>query len=156
MRAELPGSPHWIEYRGDLTVGDIDAWNEPIERLWADRASEDSGEDEMEVSEDGLTMKPKPKPPVRITTATLRERRDGLLARTITAWSFQDLAPLPYSGASRDVLPAAAVPLLKQVYDALTDAIDGLEGPKETTPPTTAGDGSATTSTDESASPLPA
>jgi hypothetical protein len=153
MRADVPGTEHWIDYRSpeSLTIGDIDAYNEPIEEIWAQRATASSDEDEMELSGDGVSMTPKPKPPIVITVATIRARRDALLSRTITGWSFTDV-PLPYGPESRTTLPVAALPLLQKAYNSLTAAIDELDGPKDQTAPT---GGSATTSPATSASGLP-
>lgn len=157
MRADVPGTSHYVDYRGpdELTIGDIDAWNEPFEEIFAARTNADDGDDGMEVSADGLTMAPKPRASgTQITVDHLRRRRDILLGRVITGWSFP--VDLPYTAEKRATLPAAAVPALVKAYDTLTEAIGELDGPKEKTAPTAPGGGSATTSPDESPSGPPA
>lgn len=166
MRTDIPGTEHYIEHRGpeELKVGDVDAYNAPIEEVQVARVNASDDDDGTEVSEDGLTMVPKPRrvpPGAELTVDHIRRRRDGLLSRVITGWSFQGV-PLPYSAASRAELPAVAFPALAEVYDTLGDAIQGLGGPKETTSPTSEtetptapSDGSGTTSADTSPSPLP-
>jgi hypothetical protein len=168
MRTDIPGTEHWIEHRGpeELKVGDVDAYNAPIEEVSVARANAADSEDGdgMEVSADGLTMTPKPRTPApgtELTVDHIRRRRDDLLSSVITGWSFEGF-PLPYSAASRAQLPAVAIAGLTKVYDTLSDAIQGIGSPKETTsptsetePPTAPSDGSATTSGDTSPSPLP-
>jgi hypothetical protein len=146
VREDVPGTGHWIEFRGpdELNIGDVDAYNSAFEEVFAETAS--AG---MAVSDDGLTMSQGPVRPV-ITVDHLRRRRDAVLGRVITGWSFG--VPLPYTAEKREDLPAAAVPALLSLYKTVTDAIDGLEGPKAQTE---TGSTSASTSAVESASGLP-
>lgn len=144
MRVDVAGTGHWIEFRGpdELTIGDIDAFNVPFEEIFAAQAT--AG---MEASDDGASLRPAG---AEITADHLRRRRDALLARVITGWSFTP--PMPYAAEKREGLPAAAVPALVKVYDILTTAIGELDGPKETTADS---GGSASTSPDESGSAPP-
>ena len=90
-----------------------------------------------------------PPPRARLTNADMRGLRDMVLGEMITAWSFP--IALPYNSAARAQLPIYACNALQEAISAHVDALNGESGPKEAT---TAG--SATTSSGESSSPLPA
>lgn len=141
MRADIPGTSHWVDLRGpdELTIGDIDAYNKPL--IDAIEAADQAGKDRESVP---------------ITLPMVFARRDALLGELITGWSFQD-APLPYTLASRKKIPIAALPVFRDLADPYIEVINGLEGPKASPEaPTADGDGSVTTSPDTSENAPPA
>ena len=136
MRTDVPGTEHWVEFRSpdEMTIGDIDAYNEPIVRA-------------LDAADNAGT----PRDDVKLTISLANERRNALMACLITAWSFEDV-PLPYAAESRKKIPIAARTVIDDLPDEHIKVIDGLEGPKEKTEAT---DGSATTSPGTSASDPP-
>lgn len=143
MRIDVPGGDHWIELRGpdELTGADDDAWQSVYTAIWAERAeaevneaevSEDTG-DGMEVSADGVSMKPRRRT-IKVPPNVVNRQRDILLTRLITAWSYEAepfSLPIPYTTLSREKLPLAAAKALDAAIVPHVEAIKG-EGPKET------------------------
>jgi len=99
-----------------------------------------------------------PAPPRQLGSAGNRVMRDWLLAKLITAWSF-DL-PLPYTAQSRELLPVRVCNVLRKaagpLQDALTDDEDDGEGGAPKSGPLSGSGGSEGTSPAGSPSPLPA
>jgi hypothetical protein len=108
-----------------------------------------------------------PVPPRVLGRAGNRALQDWILAKVITAWSFDQL-PLPYRGEYRErkgddgkpllPLPAcnALVKAARPVQDTLLDAEDDGEGDGPKSGAASGTGGSADTSRDVSGSPLPA
>lgn len=150
MRVPLPGD-HWADLRdpADLVAADDDAWMKAINDAYAAKASEnlDDDEDETNAASNGNG---KPKAKLRLTADMLTQRRDDLLASLITDWSYAQPdatphIPLPYSTASRKLLPLAAGKALAEAIKPHQEALNGPSGPKEPATPesTTAGSGSS-------------
>lgn len=133
MRIPVPGSDNWIDLKdiADLSAADDDAYQRVItEAALAARGSEvEIADEDEEVSADGVSVTPR-KHKVTLTVEMLDRRRDDLLARLITGWSYD--IPLPYNAASRELLPKAAGKALaeavKPYFAELNDS-----GPKEKT-----------------------
>ena len=99
-----------------------------------------------------------PAGPRTLGTAGNRVLRDWMLARVITAWSF-DL-PLPYQPGYREKLPVrvcnALQKAVKPVQDAMTDDEDDEDGDGPKSGPQSGTGGSAGSSAAGTPSPLPA
>jgi hypothetical protein len=145
MRTDIPGSSDWIEHRepAQLTIGDIDAFNEPLEAMFDADAEAAARAPEGEEPAERKT----------IPLAVIGARRTALLGELITGWSFG--VPLPYTAASRRLLPAVAGITLNDIADAAVQAISDLSGPKATPGASEASGGSASTSPGESESAPP-
>lgn len=141
MRVEDPAGTWWIEIRGpdQLFGADEDAFKAVYESAIG-AIDVELGEDDMEVSSDGVTMRPRApeRRRVQVRLSMVNEQRDVLLARLITGWSFEDI-PLPYTAASRELLPLT---VCKRLDDAIAEHKRILQGagpdPKEATTPASA------------------
>ena len=99
-------APYWVELRGPeaLSGADEDAFKSVYESALGS-LTVDLDED-MEMSEDGVSMVPKQRRKVQVSLGMVNQQRDILLTRLITDWSFADI-PLPYTPLSRERLPLA-------------------------------------------------
>jgi hypothetical protein len=137
MRIDTPGD-NWIELRGvdELTGADDDAWQAVYAAVWAERAEQavnDDDDDGMEMSGDGVSMVPK-KRNVKVPPDIIRRQRDALLTELISNWSYtapdaKPYIPLPYTTASRKLLPLPACKILEETIRPHIQAITG-SGPK--------------------------
>lgn len=150
MRIDVPGGDQWIDLRSaeELTGADDDAWQGVYTAIWAERAEldvNDDGSDGEEVSADGVSVVPR-RHRVKVPPNVVQRQRDVLLARLITAWSYEAepfSLPLPYTTLSREKLPLAACKALDEAVKPHVKAITA-SGPKETTAPSgTSANGSA-------------
>lgn len=100
--------PFWVDLRGpaELSGADEDAFKSVYESALGDFEIDLDLDEDMELSDDGVSMMPK-KRKVKISLSLVNQQRDLLLSRLITDWSFADV-PLPYTGLSRERLPLAA------------------------------------------------
>lgn len=147
MRVEGPEGSWWVELRdaGQLTGGDEDAWNKPLQdAVGAFDVAVEDGDDGMEVSADGLTMRPRERRKVKVPVGFMDVRRDVLLSRLITGWSF-DHIPLPYAAAARSQLPLAVCRELDKATAAHREALDasGPDPKAATTATSLSGTGAA-------------
>lgn len=141
MRVEDPAGGWWIELRGpdQLFGADEDAFKAVYEAAIG-AIDVEIGDDEMEVSDDGVSMQPKQpeRRKVKVKLSMVNDQRDVLLSRLITGWSFEDI-PLPYNAASREVLPLS---VCKRLDEAIGEHKRILQGrgpdPKEATTPASA------------------
>lgn len=130
----IPIGEQWIELKdiADLSAADDDAYQRVItEAALAARGSEVeiTEEDEGEVSGDGVSVTPR-KHKLTLTVEMIERRRDDLLGRLITGWSYD--IPLPYNAASRELLPRAAGKALAEAVKPYQRELNDA-GPKEAT-----------------------
>jgi hypothetical protein len=133
MRIPVPGSDNWIDLKdiADLSAADDDAYSRVVnEAALAAQGSEvEITDDEGETSADGVSVVPRARK-LTLTVEMLDRRRDDLLARLITGWSYD--IPLPYNAASRELLPRAAGKALDTAVKPYQAELND-SGPKETT-----------------------
>lgn len=139
MRVELPGG-QWAEIKPveDLTGADQDAYFDALDEARSHR------EDEAAAA----AAAGSPAPKAALTNADYRAIRNEVMGKLITGWSFGGV-PLPYSSASRHLLPIYACNAL---VDAVDDHISALNGNGPKAAPS--GTGSSATSDASTLSPL--
>lgn len=152
MKLTAPDGSWWVELRGPTELNGADRRaleevDDEINGLGKGIWLGDDGE-EFDLAPDGVTM-------VRrvarrkLSREILNRRRDALLSRLISNWSFAGL-PLPYQPGYLDseTMPLDAVNAIEKTLNEVRDRLSG-DGPKESSSAD-----SSTTSRESSAVPL--